>query len=285
MGSLKTLAWAGLVAAMSTAASAADLLPPPPLPYASSVAPVEIGTGWYLRGDVGVGILDVDKFEGTAVGKADTFSIFEEERKSVGDQVFVGVGAGYQFNNWLRADVTAEYRTMTTFDLLEKATRSDGLPYPNGATNGFNRFSGKLASFVLLANVYADLGTFNGITPFIGAGVGVAHHRVTDFQDVGFSAFDGGFGYAQNQDSNQLAWALHAGLAYQVSHNLKLELAYRYLNMGKANAGVIECVGGCDAYGYKLKDVDSHDFKIGMRWLLAAPAVAVVQDAPLIRKY
>ncbi|HYF55612.1 MAG TPA: outer membrane beta-barrel protein [Salinarimonas sp.] len=281
MGSLKTLAWAGLLAAASTTASAADLLPPPPAPVfgAPAHAPVEIGSGWYLRGDVGVGILQFDKFEG--VGAVPAGLSFEVERKSIGDQVFIGAGAGFQFNAWLRADVTAEYRTMTQFDLLERASF-------NGATNGYNRFTGKLASFVFLANAYADLGTWAGITPFIGVGIGMANHKVANFHDTGFGGYFGGFGTAAEKSSSQLAWALHAGLAYSVSHNLKLELAYRYLNMGKAELGTIECVPACTQYAFKLKGVDSHDFKIGMRWLLAPPppvATPVAFEQPIIRKY
>jgi hypothetical protein len=33
-----------------------------------------------------------------------------------------------------------------------------------------------------------------------------------------------------------------------------------------------------------LKEIDSHDIKLGLRWMLAA-APAPIYDAPLIRKY
>jgi opacity protein-like surface antigen len=64
MGSFKSLALAGVfAAALSATALAADLLPPPP-PMAPPPLPVEVGAGWYLRGDVGVGSLDFDNFVG-----------------------------------------------------------------------------------------------------------------------------------------------------------------------------------------------------------------------------
>jgi hypothetical protein len=51
MGSMKSLALAGVFAAVSSASAlAADLLPPPP-PMHYPPPPVEFG-GWYLRGDV-----------------------------------------------------------------------------------------------------------------------------------------------------------------------------------------------------------------------------------------
>ena len=34
----------------------------------------------------------------------------------------------------------------------------------------------------------------------------------------------------------------------------------------------------------KFKDLDSHDFKVGMRWMLGAPVLAAANE-PVIRKY
>jgi opacity protein-like surface antigen len=281
MGSLKLLAMAGLVAAASTAASAADLLPPPPPVYAPvAPAPVEIGGGWYLRGDIGVGVTNIDEFENVAHSPSPIHS-YDVLRKSIDDQVFVGIGAGYQFNNWLRADVTGEYRTAAGFSALERATRTD-----LGLVEGYSLYTGRIASLVGLANVYADLGTWSGITPFVGAGIGVAHHSVSDHRDQGLGGYAGGLGLAASESKTGLAWALHAGLGYQVSSNLKLELGYRYLNMGDIEAGKIQCLPALDQCSHsKIKGYDSHDFKIGMRWLLASSPAPVVYEQPLIRRY
>ena len=62
--------------------------------------------------------------------------------------------------------------------------------------------------------------------------------RSPAIHDVGFIS-DGttGFGYAANNDFTEwkFAWAVHAGVAYNVNNNFKMELAYRYLNMGNVN--------------------------------------------------
>ena len=66
VGTIKRTALAGLVAvATSAPALAADLLPPPPPPPPPVV--VEVGTGWYLRGDVGVGSQDFRSVDGADV--------------------------------------------------------------------------------------------------------------------------------------------------------------------------------------------------------------------------
>jgi hypothetical protein len=56
--------------------------------------------------------------------------------------------------------------------------------------------------------------------------------------------------------------------------------------MGKAEAGVLNCFNAvvCPDTVYALKEIDSHDIKLALRWMLAA-ARAPVFDAPLIRKY
>ena len=113
--------------------------------------------------------------------------------------------------------------------------------------------------------------------------------------DVGFIANGTtGFGLPNTgNDSNvtwDFAWAVHAGLGYNVSNNLKLEFAYRYLNMGSPDTAVVACNSfGCAGNGprafYTLTDLTSHDFKIGMRWLLNEPVPPPpVYAPPLIRK-
>src|SRR5437763_1044773 len=55
------------------------------------------------------------------------------------------------------------------------------------------------------------------------------------FSDVAtLPAFDGRTSsfFAEGASKTNLAWALHAGVAYKVTNNFTVELAYRYLDMG-----------------------------------------------------
>jgi opacity protein-like surface antigen len=70
-----------------------------------------------------------------------------------------------------------------------------------------------------------------------------------------------------------LAWAIHAGLSYAVSENLKLELAYRYLNMGNVQ-GPINCTGGCNPDSYRWHNLSAQDVMIGFRWMFNGPTFA-----------
>lgn len=294
MGSLKTLAYAGAVAMVATSAAfstatAADLMAPPPMMAPPPPPMAEGMSGLYLRGDVGVGIVNHDGFHQPELATAGGSWL----RTSIGDSALMGVGIGYQFNSWLRFDLTGEYRTGASIggtDTYRFACPWTAGSCTSGTTiNRSNQWSGHVSSIVGLANAYVDLGTWNGLTPFVGAGVGVARNRVYGVTDYDPSDLGGG-GYASEKTKTNLAWALHAGLAYDVTSTFKVELAYRYLNMGDAVSGQLNCVhptGGTCTYGpLKVKNLDSSDIKLGVRWLLADRTMPVAMPAgPVIRKY
>jgi opacity protein-like surface antigen len=272
MGSFKHYALAGLVALMAPAAAhAADL--PAPAPY----APIEVGGGWYLRGDIGITNQDVDRLsfvpreEAILRGVGD--DSFESIHSDFDSSPLVGLGIGYQFNHWIRADITGEYRGKATFHGLERAID----------LSGANDYTATKSEWVGLANVYFDLGTWYSLTPFIGAGVGFTHTMIDNFRDMGAPS---ALAFARDHSETDLAWALHAGVAYDVTPNFKVEFAYRYLNLGDGQTGILHRYddSGCRCLAVKFKDLDSHDFKVGMRWMLGAPVLAAANE-PVIRKY
>jgi opacity protein-like surface antigen len=107
--------------------------------------------------------------------------------------------------------------------------------------------------------------------------------------DKGYGAYEGGYGIGRHNERTNFAWALHAGLGYAVTQNLRFEAAYRYLNMGEAATGVVTCAPDCPKTVYRVKELESHDVKVGLRYMFGAPvAVAAVDYAPpppLVRKY
>jgi len=280
------LALAGATTLLSTAATAADLPPPLPPPPLVQPVPVAVG-GWYLRADIGIAQKFFSDFDHHQTNTAFVWpASWRIDQKDMADGGFIGFGIGYAWNNWLRFDVTGEYRMKEWFKVVGSYTE-----FCPGGQRCFDVYEGHHASWLVLANAYLDLGTWWCLTPFVGAGIGTANHRFTGVTDVGLIA-DGttGFGHASTDSSKwSMAWALHAGLAYNVSNTFKVELAYRYVNFGSIDTPVIDCAAsGCVTTGprafYSFTNFYTQDIKIGMRWMLQPDAPPPAYPMPVMRK-
>lgn len=280
MGKLKALLIVSAAMVAATGARAADLLPPPVAVPHPMYEPADF-SGWYLRGDVGVGIPGSTDHRSTfAPGVRETIPGFAEVTSSLESAAFVGFGFGYRFNSWFRVDATGEYRTRAAYQSLNYYDGSSDIFSP--CNDCFDQYRATLASGVFLVNGYFDLGTWAGVTPYIGAGVGGAYHSVKDITDHNVTTGTG-FGYGRGKSQWDFAWALMAGVSYSVTPNLALELGYRYLDMGSANTGEIDCAGGCGIRERQSFKVTSHDLRLGMRWQFADAPIAPAP--PLVAKY
>jgi len=263
MAYLRKLALVGAAALglAPTLAIAADM-PMPPLP-----APVEFG-GWYLRGDIGITNQRVKKLDSPAF--TPDVAVLQKSFDSSG---LFGVGVGYQFNNWLRSDLTGEYRSKANFNGLDFIST---IPQTN-------QYRGDKSEWLFLWNVYADLGTWYNITPFVGAGIGFDRLTIGSFTDTSSAP---ALGISGDHSKWNLAWALHAGLAYHVTPNFTIELAYRYVNLGDGSTNDLTLPDGSNptVNPIRFKDVTSHDIKLGVRWMFASGGYEPYEE-PLIRKY
>ena len=274
MRSVKFLVAAGAASLLSSVAFAADMPIAAPPMYAP---PVEDFGGWYLRGDIGFSNQRVDRLN-NALDVNNTSSVQTLGFNTAG---IFGLGAGYQFNNWFRADVTGEYRGNSQF------LGTDRITFPGGV--GTDTYHASKNEWVVLANAYVDLGTWWCVTPFIGAGVGGARVSINNFTDQGLANLGAGalpgLAFGDNVSKWNFAWAAHAGLAYKVTPNFTVELAYRYLDMGDGLTGDLRTFDGSGVNTINpmtFKNITSHDLKLGVRWDLTSPQVYA--PPPLIRK-
>jgi opacity protein-like surface antigen len=276
MVSVTLLIGAAVAAMLGTTAFAADMPqyapPQPQLTYQPMQLIVAQPEGaWYLRGDIGVGITEM--FDITYLPSApDVGNGFAFDQNSNSDTVFINAGVGYEWNNWLRFDVIAEYRN---------AIQINARGVYNAATGEGDAYQGYLKSWLLLANAYVDLGTWNCVTPFVGFGVGGAYNEMADLVDMGIGTTGAGFG--RNSTNLSPAWAFYAGVNYSVTQNFSVELAYRYLNYGSVT-DTVDCIGGCSPDSYKFSNLVSNDFMLGMRWRFPVESgpTYVAQQAPVM---
>ena len=282
MRSVKSLIAAGAATLMSSMAFAADMpIAPPPMVYAP---PVEDFGGWYLRGDIGFSnqrvknVLDTNSaaFNNVAVSQSGNFN-------SAG---IYGIGVGYQFNNWFRADITGQYRGNSDFTGLDVVTGTG----PFAGFVGTDAYHATKSEYLVLANAYADLGTWWCVTPFVGVGVGAARVSVSNFTDTGdfFFGTPGAIAhslvYAGESSQWNFAWALHAGLAYRITPNVTLELAYSYVDLGSGITGPsysFDQITDRTHAPFAFRTITSNDVKLGVRWNLDSPPV---YQPPLVTK-
>ena len=268
---LKISLLAAIAVFAAGAAHAADYTPPPPPVY---VPPPPCCDNWYLRGFVGVGLAsgsDAEYFQNPA-----NSSNFAFDSTSYSDTVFVGGGLGYNWNNWLRFEGTAEYRSKARIYAFGH--------YTAGGGTALDTYEGNLSSWVFLGNAFIDLGTWDCFTPFIGAGVGAAYNMLSNFTDINPSL--AGFGFGTNPGEWNLAWALYAGLSYEVTKSLHVDLTYRYLNYGSIT-DTVYCAGGCNPDSFKFDNLYSNDIMLGLRWTCCdyappAPPRVVYQPQPYV---
>jgi opacity protein-like surface antigen len=196
-------------------------------------------SGWYFRSDLGYSM--------PTIGSVEVPAPQIVTRWDLQNSVTLGLGGGYK-HHWFRADVTVDYSNRGKFQGDTATVQA--------------YYTAKIDSFTILANVYLDLGTWGGFTPYVGAGVGTAHLRTHEYTNV--TILEPQFGVADTTRWN-FAWAAMGGIAFQFSPKLALDVGYRYISMGDAVSGTEPPLHTDRTY---LRDIKAHEFRVGLRWML-----------------
>lgn len=228
------LAASALTIISVSVAAAADIGPvliaPEPVPE-----PPVLAGGWYLRGDI-----SYDFQTEARIFLSTTSSSSTSYDSDFDDTWNIGVGLGYVFNDWFRADITGDYR------------------FPAD----WNAVSTNLSVSTILLNGYATLGKYSGISPYIGAGIGAAyvHWDSYDFPDLLQVT-----GPAAVNDDWRLAYALMAGVSFAVTDNLSIDTGYRFTGVddGQLIGPGFIVFPGVASYS----DLYIHEIRIGMRYI------------------
>jgi opacity protein-like surface antigen len=214
--------------ALTTGARAADM------PYQHNPGPQvqEFFSAWYLRLDGGY------RFNGISGGQALGNSFYNSV---LNDSASIGGGVGYKWS-WFRADVTGDYGTRPEF---------------SGDTVSGQHVTAKLTNATILLNGYADLGSWWGVTPYLGGGIGYSYLQPAEFVTTSPAL------PALAADSRWVpSWALTAGVSYAVSPVFLIDASYRYLAIGEA-ASKVGLIGDV-----KFGDWTTQEIRFGLRYLI-----------------
>ncbi len=250
-----------LVLAVSAPAIAADIydgglkggyeVPPPPSDH-----------NFYVKAYIGQANTDVGSMWNS---NYDT-NAFQVKNHDIKSSPLYGIGVGWQARHWLRFDLTGEYRGDASF------FGADSYPGGFGFGPGTNEYTADIKSWLGLANAYIDMGNWCGFTPFVGAGIGFASISVEGLRDI--NTPNEGAAFGADKTSTNFAWALYAGVSYDVTPQTVIDLSYRYSDLGTAQSGAVTDYLGNLAYsGLQIKDITSNDLMLGVRYKLQREAV------------
>lgn len=268
---------------LPASALAADYEPPIVVDQPVEEVPVEVGSGWYLRGDIGYnfdlegdGDFNFSTFDPTT----GVYSPGVFDTASLGDQVTWGAGFGYNFTDMIRADFTVDGFRADFSGTTSSAIPCVAVPAFAGTTCRSDD-SADAAALSFMINGYVDLGTYVGFTPYVGGGLGYTYIDWSSLSDSifcvpGAGACPGGSALvASSEHDGEQSWrftyALMAGLAYDVTQNLKLDVGYRYRRIdGGPMFDFDPATISAGASGTQGDDpgFTSHEVRVGLRYAL-----------------
>ncbi|WP_187968411.1 outer membrane beta-barrel protein [Aquibium microcysteis] len=304
------LSGAALSVLPSAPSAAADYDAPLYVEEAPEYVPVEIGSGWYLRGDVGY---DFKRdYSNIAFSIADPLDITQETGFDETKTVVSGtVGFGYHVNDIFRVDLTAGFLgaskassfgiredacaveqtvSVVTFDQLGDPIDPPTVTTTDANADCYSESSAEASAWTGMANVYADLGTVAGFTPYVGAGIGLVYTPVrgsfndrtcsasetvqtvagvsetttTQLCEGQTSATDADVEYPGTSiDRNKvsLLYSLGAGVSYQLSQNASLDVGYNWITAPGAESVAIR-----NDDVVVVKGMNIHQVKVGLRY-------------------
>jgi opacity protein-like surface antigen len=262
---LRPLTIAGALT-MATSAMAADAvyeqpviaMPQPP----RIVEPAREFGGWYLRGDIGYRWSKLRGTEYITYGPPPGTSEFTST--DLKGALSLGGGVGYQVTRYLRTDFTADYWFKSDF----RGTTAGFCPPDGAPCTSTDRSS--YSALLLMANAYVDLGTYHGITPYLGAGIGGARIRWRDLQNT----IDGDTDVHRGAKTWRFAWSLMAGASYCLTDSLQLDTGYRYTRIEGGRMFEESGIGVGPGFD---KGFNVHEARAGLRYSFGGPNVNCVE--------
>lgn len=132
-----------------------------------------------------------------------------------GDDVAVGTAIGYSLGLAVGTEVFDNVRA--EIELSAGRVEAEDVTYNDYAAEPA---SGPIDTVYLLGNVWYDIDTDSGFTPYLGGGAGVGYATA----DTSFDGNDYGYGPGQAG----FAFQLGAGVKFDVSETLAVDVGYRY---------------------------------------------------------
>jgi len=233
----------------------------PPQAFAQSSVQDSYSTagGWYLRGDLNHHWSQVRGIEYITYGAGEVAPGTNQFTwTDLSGAWSLGAGVGYQINRHLRTDLTADYWFKSDFRGSTSGTCASGDPCTSSDWSSYR-------ALLVMANAYVDLGTYAGVTPYVGGGIGgawVKWNDLTNETEDGSWVHRGGKGW-------RFAWSLMAGASYCLTDTLELDAGYRFTRIhGGRTFDLAGAVGPGFDRGFNV-----HEARAGLRYSFGGPSL------------
>jgi len=117
-------------------------------------------------------------------------------------------------------------------------------------------------SYTLMFNGYYDFGRFYGFVPYVGVGIGAAYNSV---ESVYFTENVNLVNTIEGEKTMSFAWSVMAGVGYQISDRMILDIGYRFIDLGRAQSSNSDNAGWVNPRTY-IDDLYAHEIKVGLRY-------------------
>ena len=159
----------------------------------------------------------------------------------------IGGAAGVKWNDLLRTELELSH-SQWSGDYLSTIWQG-GAPSNSSAV-------GTVAATYLLGNVWVDMKSNSAFTPYAGGGVGLAFVNTTGVRWGNSSTW----GYV-DASQTRLAWQLGAGVKYDISEQLTLDVGYRFKNVDG-----LQFVNGNGRGNFVSGRLSSHNIEVGLTY-------------------
>ena len=243
---------------------------------------------WYLRGDISRSYYNEPTSEYIIVFTNPRIGPVDFRNESIKPNMGASIGVGLRWR-FARLDVSFETRDATRYQGYNPPFNDWNHAGPFPVPSRLDHYT--INSRTIMANGYIDLGTWLGVTPYVGAGAGVTMFKTggTYVSDpVPLAAQLGAVTEIFSNGNNKTwspSWALMAGFSVKFTDNIILDAGYRYANLGKLKFDHIEAATGKIYTNNQTGNIVSHDVRLGIRYEFGSTTKILPKNTFALRSY
>ena len=229
----------------------------------AATASAEPPKGFYFTPKIGYSHMKYDATETYHSSEDDPDPPEYYSRAGSKGQVALGLAIGYDFKQAYDVPIRTEF---------EYTWRGKHEKYKTTETDGDTiDITTKLGAQSFFLNAYFDIYNSTPVTPYIGAGLGLA--RVSgEYED---NQREVGLGnhpmnpnpFKTSETKTNFAWNIGAGVAWKITDLISMDLGYRYADFGKVGCTATGTYGPYDIMGGLVDSrATTHEVLLGLRF-------------------